>query len=445
MTTRLPLRIEPLPGEWWRGYVTRVANSYGVLPRALLSRVPGATVLTRHGLTWSGTVATQEAIRELAHHFRLEPKEVEAMHLTVFNGSALRLAEEDCDLFDPTSPHRASKHPTQKIGLIVSGQEDRWCPQCVAAAPGYRAMSWRLQTQLICVAHGELLVMSGQPAAQQLLTPEIADLQAHVLSRLRPSPDHSAFFVDLEGQLRRANGRGWEPLHLRAVRDPGKALVDLADAVRMALSRGYPDAQGLTGWPVQARNRHIRAPESMGFTDTWDVFPHLLPTPLFIGRFSDILFPAQIRDGRAIASVWTLLSATGCDLYTGIELLPARRRMSHLGKFVQQLVRMEREGRAELFWRECRAAVTTLIKDGVDYRARETACSDVGAYVAATTAEPVAHGGMVRTWLVDQWACTYTSSRVRPSILDRSIEDCDRLYGPGMRAALARIIEESAA
>lgn len=111
----------------------------------------------------------------------------------------------------------------------------------------------------------------------------------------------------------------------------------------------------------------------------------------------------------------------------------------------QQLVRLEQEGRAEHFWSECRAAVTALLEDGVDYRARETACSDAGAYVAATTAEPKAHGGMVRTWLVDQWACTYTSSRVRPSILDRSIEDFDRLYGLGMRAALARIIQESAA
>lgn len=95
MTTRLPIRIEPLPGEWWRGYVTRVASCYGVQPRALLSSVPGATVLTRQGLTWSGTVATPEAIRELAHAFRLDPREVDRMHLSAFNGSALGFADRD--------------------------------------------------------------------------------------------------------------------------------------------------------------------------------------------------------------------------------------------------------------------------------------------------------------------------------------------------------------
>jgi hypothetical protein len=58
-TTRLPLRIDPLPAEWWRGYVVRVANFYGVRPRALLALAPGATVLTRHRMTWSGTVATR--------------------------------------------------------------------------------------------------------------------------------------------------------------------------------------------------------------------------------------------------------------------------------------------------------------------------------------------------------------------------------------------------
>ena len=165
MTTRLPIRIEPLPGEWWRGYVIRVASCYGVQPRALLSSVPGATVLTRQGLTWSGTVATPEAIRELAYAFRLDPHEVDRMHLSAFNGSALGFADRDRALFDPTSPHRANKHPTQKIGLIVSGVHDRWCRKCVAEAPGFRGLSWRLQTQLICVEHGEVLAMNEQPTA----------------------------------------------------------------------------------------------------------------------------------------------------------------------------------------------------------------------------------------------------------------------------------------
>lgn len=445
MTTRLPLRIEPLPGEWWRGYVCRVAVRYGVLPRALLSRVEGATVLTRNGMTWSGTVATEEATQRLGHAFRLEPEEVARMHLSAFTGSALRFDDQDRDLFDPTSPHRAAKHPTQRIGLIVSGVQDRWCPGCIARAPGFRAMTWRLQAQLICVQHSEFLVMEGLKGVPVALTPEVVEGQFEILSRLTPSIDNAAFFVDVEGQLRRANSRGWEPLHLRALKSPDAALADLVDAVRMALGRGYPDAQGLSEWPVQARNRHIRAPQPLGFTGAWNAFPHLLPTSIFVGHFSDLLFPTSIRDGRAIAALGTLMRATGCDLYTAVELLPPRRRMSHLGKFVRELVRMEQQGRAEDFWQQCREAVGTLVKEGVDYRAREAVCFDRSAFLASVAAEPGAHEGMVRTWLVDQWACTFTSSRVRPSILDRTIEHFDLRYGTGMRAAVERLLMGRAA
>ncbi|GAA3620307.1 hypothetical protein GCM10022199_25970 [Marihabitans asiaticum] len=445
MTTHLPLRIDPLPGEWWRGYVARVATVYRVLPTALLSRAPGATVIPRYRLTWSGTVATREAVLQLADLFRLDPDEVDRMHLSAFNGSAIRMADSDRDLFDPTSPHRASKHPTQKIGLIVSGGQDRWCPQCVAELPGYRAMTWRLQTHLICLTHGELLRSVDQSPVPFTLTAEIAEAQANVLSRLRPTADNAAFFMDVEGHLRRANRRGWEPLHRRATQDPEAALADLTNAVRMALARGYPDAQGMTSMPVQARTRHIRAPDSLGFPGDWNVFAHLLPTPMFVGGFSDLLYPARIRDGRAIAALGTLMSATGCHLYEAIELMPPRRRSSNLFKFFQQLVRLEQEGRAEHFWRECRAAVSALIEDRVDYRLRETVCSDPGAFLASINAAPEAHQGMVRTWLVDQWACTYTSSRVRPSVLDRSIEDFDRCYGPRMRVALEQLVGECAA
>lgn len=444
-TTRLPLRIDPLPAEWWRGYVVRVANFYGVRPRGLLALAPGATVLTRHRMTWSGTVATAEAVVKLADLFRLEPREVDRMHLSTFNGSAIRIADLDLDLFDPNNPRRSSKHPTQKVGLIVSGAEDRWCPQCIDPSPDYRAMTWRLQTHLICLTHLELLRSADQAPGNFTLEPEILEAQAHLLSRLDPSRDNAAFFVDLEGHLRRTNRRGWEPLHRRAGHDPDAALADLTGAVRMALARGYPDAQGLTQWPVQARTRHIRAPHSLGFKDEWNVFPHLLPTPVFVSEFSDLLYPARIRDGRAVAALGTVMSATGCDLYAAIGLMPPGRRIRNLSKFFKQLVLLEQQGRAERFWHQCQVAVRAILEAGVDYRAREAICSDRGAFVAAINAEPSAHQGMVRTWLVDQWACTYTSSRIRPSILDRSIEDFDRRFGPAMCTALERLSAERAA
>jgi len=85
------------------------------------------------------------------------------------------------------------------------------------------------------------------------------------------------------------------------------------------------------------------------------------------------------------------------------------------------------------------------VEDGVDYRALEATCSNPEAFLAARKAEPSAHQGIVKTWLVDQWACTYTSSRVRPSVLDRSIEDFDGQFGSMMRTALERLSTERAA
>lgn len=70
---------------------------------------------------------------------------------------------------------------------------------------------------------------------------------------------------------------------------------------------------------------------------------------------------------------------------------------------------------------------------------------DEDVHLAAKTAEPNAYPRTIRTWLVDQWACTYTSSNVRPSVRDGSIEIFDQKYGPGMREALAGLVQRRAA
>jgi len=86
-----------------------------------------------------------------------------------------------------------------------------------------------------------------------------------------------------------------------------------------------------------------------------------------------------------------------------------------------------------------------LLREDTNYRHRELVCNDEDVYLVATAAEPSAYVRTIRTWLVDQWACTYTSSNVRPSVQDGSIEHFDRRYGTGMRAALERFLLERAA
>lgn len=139
------------------------------------------------------------------------------------------------------------------------------------------------------------------------------------------------------------------------------------------------------------------------------------------------------------------MSATALDLDAAAAVLPPGRRGTTSSLFLAQLIQLERDGRAERFWSLCAAAASQLVGESVDYRHREQVCGDEEAYLAAASAEPSAYVRTVRTWLVDQWACTYTSSNVRPSVRDGSIEHFDRLYGSGMRAALARLFEEPAA
>lgn len=86
-----------------------------------------------------------------------------------------------------------------------------------------------------------------------------------------------------------------------------------------------------------------------------------------------------------------------------------------------------------------------LIDEDVNYRAREQVCLDERARTIAATVAPAAHVGMMRTWLVDQWACTFTTTRqARPSVRNGSIEHFDRRHGTQMRAALAQHLEERA-
>lgn len=89
MTTRFPLRIEPLPGEWWRSYLQRVAARYRVHPFAVLERVYGIDRPERRHLRWSGIVMSDAAVAHSARVVNLAPDEIRAMHLKLLDGSAL--------------------------------------------------------------------------------------------------------------------------------------------------------------------------------------------------------------------------------------------------------------------------------------------------------------------------------------------------------------------
>ncbi len=444
MTTRLPLRIEPMPGEWWRGYLLRVAAMYGVDPLSLLQRLHGLESANRRHMRWVGIAMSEPVAKRVGAVINLEPEGIQAMHLSAYNGSALDFAGRPPEGFDPALAFTVDRLPLASTGPLVNVTHDRYCPRCQEESPGYRAKSWRLQVHLVCTRHGALLSATG-PAAGNAAPPWIVDRQAAVLSRLVPSRDNRAFFEHLYAQLVTVLGTWKGKLHRMALSSPETALEAFDLSVTRVLSPGYPDYQGLGDWPLRLATRHLRAPRSWGFDGTLDIFPHLLPMDLFTAGLSDLLQRNQIRPARAVAALGTLMSATGLALGAAAAVLPPRRRGTTSSLLLAELVQLERDGRAERFWTLCTAAASQLVSEAVDYRHREQVCPDEEAYLAATSAEPSAYARTVRTWLVDQWACTYTSSNVRPSVRDGSIEHFDRLYGAGMRASLARLFEESAA
>lgn len=445
MTTRLPLRIDPLPGEWWRGYLQRIGLVYGVHQNDLLRRVEGPGAADRRSQRWSGIAVTDARAVSLAAVLNLRAEEVHAMQLSAFDGSALKFGDLTTKL-DPGFAHSVEALPLRAVGPLVKVTHDRYCPQCVWEIPGYRAMSWRLHVHLVCTRH-RIFLKSGPAGvgAGPVVVDEHVDRQSEVLSRLAPSTENASFFAHLEAQLRMLwTGKhgGWTRI---VEESPRAALEAFSVAVARVDSPGYPDYQGFGTWSTVKAARFLRAPVPMGLVGRQHNFPHLLPMHVFVRGLSDLLHANLIQGARAIAAVAVFMVATGQELQAAIQILPERYREAAKRRLLKHLIQLDEEGRAEQFWTLCEAAAAELTREDVDYRHREHLCHQEHVYETARAAEPSAYCRTIRTWLVDQWACTYTSHNVRPSVSDGSIEHYDRLYGAGMRVALGRHFEESAA
>lgn len=447
MSTRFPLRIAPLPGEWWRSYVERVAATYGAHPLRVLERVYGVERPERRHLRWAGVAMSDAAIVHAARVMSLVPGEIRAMHLNVFDGSALNFGGRDLDDFNPAHAPTAPRLLLHEVGPLIHATSDRVCPRCVERSPWYRASSWRLQVHVVCTRHRVPLTHHADAGADAEVGDRACSAQQTVLDRLVPAVENADFFEDLYVQLGPYMKRTGLSLDRAIGVWPEPTLEAFRDAVDRALACGYPHYQGFDVWPFRRAARHLRPPEDVVLHQGSPVrrFPHLLPMHLFVPRLADLLHRLQIRQARSVAAVGSAMCASGKPLDLSLQLLPERRRIATRKLLLTSLMGLEQEGRAEQFWSLCATAASQLLREDVDYRHRERVCDRDETYAVATSAEPSAYARTVRTWLVDQWACTYTSSNVRPSVRDGSIEHFDRLYGPGMRAALNAHLRECAA
>lgn len=440
---RLPVRIEPLRGEAWLGYTRRVAAFYRTSWSELMGRVvPGGQHACRYPLTprFSGIAATTATLAVFGRLLNLAPQEVAAMHLMAYDGSALTFGRDPYALFDPLMPAPSRGMLTaRRLGRLVNVREPRSCPDCLRSGPGFQALSWRLSWHLICLDHGRPL--DPESLGDLVITDACLEAQEVILDRLQPGVDSRRFFVDLEN---------W--LQAQMLSSSGKVVAphsapDLAEAVAAVTNPGFPCHQGLDA--IATRRKRVLAtrllrsavlPTTRRSGLELRNVPHLMPRRMFVPDLSDLCFPAHLRDARAATAIAAYMATTGATADEA-ELLIAPRYGRTAGALFDITTRLEREGRLERFWHAIAHGAAQLAAERIDYAARRAALQDEATYRTALAADPRAHRWMLKVWLVDQWACTFTDRQQRPSARSGRIEEFDIRHGRTLTAGIREVLQ----
>lgn len=153
MTRRLALCLPPEQGESLASWLTRVAfdtgTPAGVLAVALgLPLRPQWTAGAR--VRWFGALIDHQVCSDAATASGVHPDRIRALHLQVFDGSALDLSA--LSMQDESGTAAAA----QWQWMLLSAS--RACPLCLAERPGYWPLWWRLAYAASCPTHGCYLV-----------------------------------------------------------------------------------------------------------------------------------------------------------------------------------------------------------------------------------------------------------------------------------------------
>lgn len=445
----LPLRLVPLQGESWLGYTRRLATRNGVSWPALMTPLfPPGSRRPFYSFTaeMSGVAASPQSTSVLADYFGLTDDQVSALLLSTYNGSVLTIDEDDVRRFDPfLSGRPTSPRSTTAMGFINSARSPRACPACAKERPGFDELSWRVGWHLICARH-EVLITRISTTGSTILraTHEQVLAQAEVLAHLVPNTRNREFFRSLEDLARLTMGKGYQE---QALVDPVPLVSRMPAFVKSIHDPGFPLSTGLVIDPSHCPPTALIRPPTSRRSSARELdaawFPRLLQVHRVNPDLADLCFPTRPNQGRVTAALAAYMWAFGVTMADARDaLLPGRTSLARAA--ASTLLRIESEGRLERFWYAVDRAVSVLVDEAVDYRRRERAIDDPTAHSVALAAAPRAHSRVIRTWLVDQWACTFTSSNVRPSARSGYIEDFDREFGQTMRAALADRIERAA-
>lgn len=454
----LPVRVEPRPDEQWAGYLDRVGAAYRLQRRTVLRHVLGIDLRgTARALAVErtlGIAVLESTAARFAHGLGIDPDAVNGMHLTRFHGSALHIPADARKVFDPSAVQPAGRRHSPRLGFLWSPRRKASCPDCRRERPDHWPLSWRLRWHVVCVQHLQLIDEAGALTARHEPDSNAVAAQKVILDRLAVGEENQTFFEKL-GIATAAYLRAPATSPRRLADASPLELIDtLPAAVDRALNRSNREARpGPEMWrpspsrpwtdvPVKRRIEE-RTPLTRRMTDAVELarLPVLLPLRWLVPELADLTFPVPIHRGRAIAGVAVHILASGGDI-DGARNRPGQRQGGPIA-LAHLLERLEAEGRLESYWDAVRSAVTGVLREGIDYSSRRAFMYDSGVYDAGLRVIPDGdqNATVLRTWLVDQWACAHTSTySPRLSTQTGRLEAFDRRYGQRLTDALERYV-----
>lgn len=184
----LPVRLDPMPGEWWTGYLARVAARWSTGRAALVRPISRTWAWNQMWVDMTanrGIHMNRDTIDSTAVRFNLSPEEVEAMQLTHHLGPTLRENHPGIGWFDPTLPMEVGGSDAHKLAWFAALQRRRRCPQCRTEHPAVERLEWRTGWITCCTRHGLLLdetAASREPALLGPAPPALLAVTTHLES-----------------------------------------------------------------------------------------------------------------------------------------------------------------------------------------------------------------------------------------------------------------------
>lgn len=429
--TRLPLRINPRPGESWLGYLGRAADAFRLdtTTRALAPLLDEgersrSRPKTRRGYGIAALPATYE---RLADYFNLEPRQVKAMFVESYTTVTGHWTDEDrrrFDLFDTGGEPRIWAPGIRSSRHLVR------CSACQAEQPDWWALSWWLTSHVLCERHA--LTLTPPRVSGYLVARELSLVQQQVLriaagdGESIPWTEPDAFMADLTIM---ASSWGTQAISVETLvpaarylfTRPGTQALPAIYAQptfrrvygsRTSHDLGYPwgdadrsrlilDLLNLPEPPPYAALVRYRTPPIgplSGVPNEPRFYPVLLPTDLYLEHFAMLCDQLPINRGRWLtaAAVW--------QVTVGPPWGHGPSRTQSFRPLAQLQAALERVGRLERFWSTVSQVALTMAAHPIDYQHRRNQLTEDAIHAITRAAPRNTHSG-IRLWLQLHWAC----------------------------------------